>query len=164
MAKRKKTEKNIDDKALPIPMLGKELKRYSGDTFYLAHHEYGVLYHVYNSMDLVIRPSQESAYLSLVDIIENAEDYEKKEGQEKEDFLSYVSAVIYVLGIPLFAFAYPEFLFNTATSVIKFLKESYESSQELKEPDLETIELDESFKNAVLGMEDIQKALKEGDS
>ena len=39
----------------PIPEMGMELERFEGDTFFLAEYEDGILYHVYNSMDLVIR-------------------------------------------------------------------------------------------------------------
>jgi hypothetical protein len=161
MARKKKTEENIDNKVLPIPMLGKELKRFEGTTFYLASHEYGVLYHVYNSMDLIIRPSQESAYDTLVDIIENSERYNEMSKEDKENFDLYVSAVAYVLGLPLFVFTSPEFLFTTATSIINYLDETINQKQELVEPDAETIEKDESFKQATLGMEDIKEALSE---
>ena len=68
-------ENKIDDKVLPIPMLGKEIDRFEGDTFYIAEHEYGALFHVYNSMDLIIRKGHTSAFESIVDLVRNKELY-----------------------------------------------------------------------------------------
>ena len=34
--------------------LGKELGRFEGETFYIAEHEFGALYHVYNSMEIKV--------------------------------------------------------------------------------------------------------------
>ena len=89
MAKKatKKVEKVVEDvTALPIPKLGKELGRFEGETFYIAEHENGVLYHVYNSMDLIIRPNITSGYETLVDLVRNQELYNKLTGEEKESF------------------------------------------------------------------------------
>lgn len=162
MARKKKTEeKVIDNNALPIPELGKELKSYNGSTFAITVHEFGILYHVYNSMDLVIRPSQESAYYTLLDIVEQSEVYNEKTEEEKTNFDLYVSAITYVLNMPLFAFTDADFLFKTASNVIDFLKASLEKEKELVERNMETIARDEAFVGSTMGIETITTTLNE---
>lgn len=155
-----KTEGLIDSKALPIPMLGKELGRMESETFYIAEHEYGVLYHVYNSMDLIIRPNQTSAYETLVDLVRNHKEWNQKAREEKEKLETYISAVAYVLGLPLIAFVDEEFLFKTATSVIELLQKLQKDIENsvLQE---ETPKENEEFKEATLALERIKEASKE---
>lgn len=155
-----KTEGLMDSKALPIPMLGKELGRMESKTFYLAEHEYGVLYHVYNSMDLIIRPNQTSAYGTLVDLVRNHKEWNQTTGEEKEMLETYVSAVAYVLGVPLIAFTDGEFLFKTATSVIELIQKLQKDMEDsvLQE---ETPKENEEFKEATLALERIKEASKE---
>ena len=86
--------KMIDEKVLPIPMLGKELGRFEGSTFYIAEYEYGILFHVYNSMDLIVRPGQSSCYETLADYVRNKEVYEKLEGKEKGNVLFHGISIL----------------------------------------------------------------------
>lgn len=116
--------KVIDAKALPIPMLGKELGKYKGDTFELVKYEYGVLYHVYNSMDLIIRPSQTSTYTFLCDIIDNHEKYEAElTGEEKDLFELHISECFLVLNAPLFLFSDMKLYTKVATALFEGLNE-----------------------------------------
>lgn len=160
MEENKEEIKVIDDKVLPIPMLGKELGRFDGKTFYIAEHEYGVLYHVYNSMDLIIRPSQTATYSTLVDLIHSQDDVANYDKEEMERYESYVSAVAYCLGMPLLCFYDAEFMFNTAKSAIDFL---YKLQKEAEDAQLqeETPKENEEFKNAAIAVETIKEAVKE---
>ena len=69
MASNMESEKR---KESPIPELGMELERFEGDTFFLAEYEDGILYHVYNSMDLVVRRGVSSAFDLLRYVIHTA--------------------------------------------------------------------------------------------
>lgn len=160
MEENKEEIKVIDDKVLPIPMLGKELGRFDGKTFYIAEHEYGVLYHVYNSMDMIIRPSQTSTYSTLVDLIHSQDEVAKFNEGEMEMYESYVSAIAYCLGIPLIAFIDAEFMFKTAKSAIDLL---YKLQVEAEGASLqeETPKENEEFKNAALAIESIKEAVQE---
>lgn len=160
MEENKEEIKVIDDKVLPIPMLGKELGRFDGKTFYIAEHEYGVLYHVYNSMDMIIRPSQTSTYSTLVDLIHSQDEVAKFNEDEMEMYESYVSAIAYCLGMPLIAFIDAEFMFNTAKSAIDLL---YKIQVEAEGAQLqeETPKDNEEFKNAALAIENIKEAVEE---
>lgn len=160
MEENKKEIKVIDDKVLPIPMLGKELGRFDGKTFYIAEHEYGVLYHVYNSMDLIIRPSQAATYSTLVDLIHNQDIVANYDKEEMEMYESYVSAIAYCLGMPLLVFCDAEFMFDTAKSAIDFL---YKLQKEAEDAQLqeETPNENEEFKNASIAIETIKEAVEE---
>lgn len=160
MEENKEEIKVIDDKVLPIPMLGKELGRFDGKTFYIAEHEYGVLYHVYNSMDLIIRPSQTATYSTLVDLIHSQDEVAKFSEEEMERYESYVYAVAYCLGMPLLCFCDAEFMFNTAKSAIDFL---YKLQKEVEDAQLqeETPKENEEFKNAAIAVETIKEAVEE---
>ena len=163
MAKKttKKVEKVVEDvKALPIPKLGKELGRFEGETFYIAEHENGVLYHVYNSMDLIIRPNITSGYETLVDLVRNQELYNKLTGEEKETFELNISAISYILSLPTFVFSSSELTFDIATMIIKFLQKSFDDAMKQPLQD-EEFEKDREFQDAVIGLEDVKSALKE---
>ena len=99
----------------------------------------------------------------LDDLIENQEVYNKLTGQEREDFDLHLSALTYVLDVPLFAFSNAEFTYEIAEKVVKFLQKTYDDaiSQPLQE---ETVQEDQEFKDAVLGLEEVKEALKEENS
>lgn len=159
MAK-KKVEKVVDSKVLPIPQLGKELGRFEGETFYIAEHTNGVLYHVYNSMDLIIRPNITSGYETLVDLVRNQELYNKLTGEEKELFELNISAISYILSLPTFVFSSSELTFDIAEIIIKFLQKTFDDAMNKPLQD-EEFEKDREFQDAVLGLEEIKKTLKE---
>ena len=166
MAKKetKIVEKVVEDvTALPIPKLGKELGRFEGETFYIAEHENGVLYHVYNSMDLIIRPNITSGYETLVDLVRNQELYNKLTGEEKELFELNISAISYILSLPTFVFSSSELTFDIATMIIQFLQKSFADAMKQPLQD-EEFEKDREFQDAVLGLEEVKEALKEENS
>ena len=84
-------------------------------------------------------------------------------GQEREDFDLHLSALTYVLDVPLFAFSSSEFTYEIAEKVVKFLQKTYDDAmaQPLQE---ETVQEDQEFKDAVLGMENIKEALNKENS
>ena len=87
------TQRMIDKEPLHTYDLGAEVDRLEGQTFYIAKHEKGALYHVYNSFDLVVQPSQLALYETLVSLVENKEENAKLVGEEKENFENYMIQV-----------------------------------------------------------------------
>lgn len=164
MARPKKVKEEIkkveDVKVLPIPQLGKELDRFNGETFYIALHENGVLYHVYNSMDLIIRPNMTSGYETLADLVKNKEEYSKFTGKEKEAFELNMSAIAYILDMPLFCFSDASFCFDIASKIIEFLQRSFDKAMSMPLQE-ETVKEDIEFKEATLAIENIKEALNE---
>ena len=141
--------------------IGKELGRFEGETFYIAEHEFGALYHVYNSMEIAVNMSQTSLYETLVDLVRNKDVYEKLEGEEKNNFELSMSAMMYILNCPLYSFSSIEFTFSVAETIIKQLRLIYEKamSAELQE---ETKEEDKLFENAAKAIDMLKKDNENG--
>ena len=158
MAK-KKVEKVVEPILLDC---GKAIegKCFKGETFELTKTNKGILYHVFGGYSIFVTPNNIALYETLDDLIEHQESYNKFEGKEREDFDLNLSAISYVLDIPLFAFSSAELTFDLATKVIQFLQKTYDEAMQ-KPLQEETVQEDQEFKDAVLGMENIKEALNE---
>lgn len=154
------TQRMIDKEPLHTYDLGAEIDRLEGQTFYIAKHEKGALYHVYNSYDLVVQPSQLALYDTLVSLVENKEANAKLVGEEKENFENYMSVVSNVLSTPAYALSDAELSVEIATVIVKHLNKVYEKlmNQPLQE---ETPKEDQEFKEATLAVEEVKEALKD---
>ena len=143
--------------------LGKELGRFEGETFYIAEHEFGALYHVYNSMEIGVNMSQTSLYETLVDFVRHKDVYAKLEGEEKEHFDLNLSAIVYILSCPLYAFASAEFTYDVAAVIVKQLRLIYEKAMEADLQE-ETPDEDKQFENAVKALDELKKEIENGGS
>ena len=154
------TQRMIDKEPLHTYDLGAEIDRLEGQTFYIAKHEKGALYHVYNSYDLVVQPSQLALYDTLVSLVENKEANAKLVGEEKENFENYMSVVSYVLSTPAYALSDAELSVEIATVIVAHLNKVYDKlmNQPLQE---ETPKEDQEFKEATLAIEEVKEALKD---
>lgn len=154
------TQRMIDKEPLHTYDLGAEIDRLEGQTFYIAKHEKGALYHVYNSYDLVVQPSQLALYDTLVSLVENKEANAKLVGEEKENFENYMSVVSYVLSTPAYALSDAELSVEIATVIVNHLNKWYDKlmNQPLQE---ETPKEDQEFKEATLAVEEVKEALKD---
>lgn len=137
-------------------IIGEELGRFQGETFYIAEHEFGAVYHVYNSMEIKVSNTQTALYETLVDYVRHKDVYEKLEGEEKEHFDLNLSAIIYILSCPLYAFASAEFTYNVAATIIENLRMIYEKSMDAA-LQAETPEENQQFEAAVKAMEVIKQ-------
>lgn len=154
------TQRMIDKEPLHTYDLGAEIDRLEGQTFYIAKHEKGALYHVYNSYDLVVQPSQLALYDTLVSLVENKEANAKLVGEEKENFENYMNIVSYVLSVPAYALGDGKLSVEIATLVVKHMNETFKKlmNQPLQE---ETPKEDQEFKDATLAVEEVKEALKD---
>ena len=153
------TQRMIDKEPLHTYDLGAEIDRLEGQTFYIAKHEKGALYHVYNSYDLVVQPSQLALYETLVSLVENKEANAKLVGEEKENFENYMNIVSYVLSVPAYALGDGKLSVEIATLVVKHMNETFKKlmNQPLQE---ETPKEDQAFKDATLAVEEVKEAIK----
>lgn len=158
MAK-KKVEKVVEPILLDC---GKAIegKCFKGETFELTKTNKGILYHVFGGYSIFVTPNNVALYETLDDLIEHQESYNKFEGKEREDFELNLSAISYVLDVPLFAFSSAELTFDLATKVIQYLQKVYDDAMNAPLKD-ETPDEDLQFKEAILGLEDVKNALKE---
>lgn len=160
MAKKVKEEvKNVEPIVLDC---GKAIdgEVFKGNTFEMVKTNKGILYHVFGGYSIFVTPNNTALYETLDDLIENQATYAALSGKEREDFELNLSAIGYVLDIPLFAFSSAEFTFDIAEKTIKYLQSVYDKAMEQPIQE-ETVEQDQEFKDAVLGLENIQDALKE---
>ena len=143
--------------------LGKELGRFEGETFYIAEHEFGALYHVYNSMEIKVSSTQTALFETLVDFVRHKDVYAKLEGEEKEHFDLNLSAIVYILSCPLYAFASAEFTYDVAAVIVKQLRLIYEKAMEADLQE-ETPDEDKQFENAVKALDELKKEVENGGS
>ena len=155
------TEKKvIDEKVLPIPMLGKEIDRIEGETFYLALHEYGILYHVYNNMDLIIRQNSTAAYAFLSDLITEKHFYLDVDGEGKDLFESILFQTSILLSIPRIVFSDIDLYNILSEKMFEFLKNQTEKlDAPLQE---ETPKENMEFEKATIALETLKESVKEG--
>ena len=162
----KKATKKVEKVVEPILLdCGKAIegKVFKGKTFELTKTNKGICYHLFGGYSIFVTQNNIALYETLDDLIENQEVYNKLTGQEREDFDLHLSALTYVLDVPLFAFSNAEFTYEIAEKVVKFLQKVYDDAMEqpLQE---ETVKEDQEFKDAVLGLEEVKDALKEENS
>lgn len=146
--------------AEPIELnVGTKVDEFKGETFAIVKTDRGCLYHEYGGYNIFVTPSQPCLYTTLVDYVDNKDTYFELTGEEKDVFEMNLSAVAYCLSVPKFCFSDVEFTYDIAKKVIEFLRKSYEKAMEepLQE---ETIEQDEQFKEATLGLENIKEEIK----
>ena len=155
------TEKKvIDEKVLPIPMLGKEIDRIEGETFYLALHEYGILYHVYNNMDLIIRQNSTAAYAFLSDLITEKHFYLDVDGEGKDLFESILFQTSILLSIPRIVFSDIDLYNILSEKMFEILKNQTEKlDAPLQE---ETPKENMEFEKATIALETLKESVKEG--
>ena len=162
----KKSIKKVEKVVEPIVLdCGKAIegKVFKGQTFELTKTNKGICYHLFGGYSIFVTQNNVALYETLDDLIENQETYNNLTGQEREDFDLHLSALTYVLDVPLFAFSSADFTYDIATKVIQFLQKTYDDAMEqpLQE---ETVQDDQELKDAVLGLEEVKEALKEENS
>lgn len=139
--------------------VGKKVDEFRGERFAIVKTDRGCLYHEYGGFNIFVTPNQTCLYTTLADYVDNKDVYVGLTGEEKEVFELNLSAVAYCLSVPKFCFSDVEFTYDIATKVIEFLRKAYDKAMDepLQE---ETIEEDEQFKEATLGLEYIKEEIK----
>lgn len=141
--------------------LGAELYKIEKGSFYLAKHEKGVLFHIYNSFDMVIPISNNSLYGTIAAILEERmSEYEKMSDADKQDHDTFVEVVGIILAMPLNILNDTEFAIDIATQVMKRTNEIYEKAINSELQD-ETVERDADFKQMILATEELKDVLSE---
>lgn len=139
--------------------VGKKVDLFKGETFEIVKTDRGCLYHEYGGYSIFVNPEQKCLYETLVDYVDNKDVYFELKDDEKEIFDLNMSAIAYCLAIPKFAFSDVEFTYEMASKCIEFIRKSYEKAMEEPLQD-ETIEEDEQFKQATLGIENLKEEIK----
>ena len=142
--------------------IGAEEHRIERGSFYLAKHEGGVLFHIYNSFDMVIPASNQPLYGTLLALLnENKDEYASFTEEEKIDHDTYIEVVGTILSMPLTIFTDTEFAINIATQVMQRLDMRVRQAIEASLQD-ETLEQDVKFRDDILASEAAREELREG--
>lgn len=142
--------------------LGAEQYKIEKGSFYLAKHDKGVLFHIYNSFDLVVPISNNSLYGTLVAILEeHNNEYESFTDEEKLDHDTFIEVVGIILAMPLNILNDTEFAIDIATQVMKRTNELYEKaiSTNLQPEDAER---DAEFRDTTLNAEALKEHIVDG--
>lgn len=139
--------------------VGKRVDSLKGETFEIVKTDRGCLYHEYGGYSIFVNPEQKCLYETLVDYVDNKEAHASLEGEEKEMFELNLSAVAHCISLPKYVFVDVEFTYEIATKVIEFLKKTFEEAMDADLQD-ETIDEDEQFKQATLGLENLKEEIK----
>lgn len=142
--------------------IGDELNRINKNSYYLAKHERGVVFHVYNSFDLVVPIAHNSLYKTLSQIFYEYENkYSSMSEEDKVNFDTYVEAVGVVLVMPLNIFMDVEFTIDIATRVLQKADEMYKASMEAPLQN-EEVDKDIEFAEVAISGDSLARNLSEG--
>ena len=142
--------------------IGAEEYKIERGSFYLAKHEGGILFHIYNSFDLVIPASSQSLYGTLLSVLEeHKNEYESFSDEDKLDHDTYIEVIGIILSMPLTIFTDTEFAINVATQVMQRMDMRVRQAIEASLQD-ETLEEDVKFRDNILASEEAREELKDG--
>lgn len=143
---------------VPLSDVDREL---DGETFTMAVLKNGdAVYHVRGGYTLIADGSRMFALAQTIkDYVDSKDLLGELSDEEREMYELDMSASTYILNLPMYAFTDQEFKYDLATMCIKWLRESYDKA--LEEPlQEEDKELDDSFEDAAIALEDIKDGLK----
>lgn len=143
---------------VPLADVDREL---DGETFKMAVLKNGdAVYHVRGGYTLIADGSRMFALAQTIkDYVDSKDLLGELSDEEREMYELDMSASTYILNLPMYAFTDQEFKYDIATMCIKWLRESYDKA--LEEPlQEEDKELDDSFEDAAIALEDIKDGLK----
>ena len=142
---------------------GKEVDEWAGETFRITKTTTGVMYHTYGGYTVFCTPNIKSLYETLCDYVDNKDEYAKLEGEAKENHELTLSALSYCISLPSFVCSDANLLFDTAGSIVTYLREMSDKSLNavLKEETAEDLELNAAYRDAELGMRDLVDQISE---
>ena len=132
---------------------------FEGDTFSMNLMKDGTaVYHVKGGMDIVVKPNLSSLNQTIASFIESSHKFDELSDEDKEAFETELQASCYVMNVPMIAFSDIDFMFDTASGVIKFLSETFE--EEMGKPlQDETPEENEQFRSATMAIENLKSEM-----
>jgi hypothetical protein len=142
---------------------GKEVDEWKGETFRITKTTTGIMYHTYGGYTVFCTPNIASLYEVLNDLVENKDEYEKLEGEEKDNHDLVLSALSYCLSLPSFVCSDEALLYDTAGNVVQWLRETSEQllNAELKEETEEDLKANQEFRDATLAMHDVVEQIND---
>lgn len=136
---------------------GKEVDEWAGETFRITKTTTGIMYHTYGGYTVFCTPNITGLYETLNDIVENKDKYDKLEDEERDAHELELSARAYCLSLPVYAFSDPEFMYETALHIVKWLRETSEQALNapLRDETPEDLQANEEFRQATLATKEL---------
>lgn len=94
----------------------------------------------------------------LASLVSEKEEASALEGDAKENYETFLTALAYVLNIPMLAASDQDFMFKMATETIKYLQEKVEAISEIPLQDETPVE-DAEFEASAKAIEEIKEAI-----
>lgn len=141
---------------------GKEVQEWAGETFRITKTTTGVLFHTYGGYSVFCTPNITSLYETLVNYVDNKDEYAKLEGEAKDNHELELSALAYCVNLPSFVCSDAGFMFDTAGHIVKYLREMSEQllNAPLREETEEDIKKNIEFQNAYLAGEELIEGVR----
>ena len=136
---------------------GKEVDEWAGETFRITKTTTGVLFHTYGGYSVFCTPNITSLYETLVNYVDNKDEYAKLEGEAKEIHELSLSALAYCVNLPSFVCSDEAFLYDTAGHIVKYLREIQDQllNAPLREETPEDLQANEEFRQATLATKEL---------
>lgn len=136
---------------------GKEVDEWTGETFRITKTTTGVLFHTYGGYSVFCTPNITSLYETLVNYVDNKDEYAKLEGEAKEMHELSLSALAYCVNLPSFVCSDEAFLYDTAGHIVKYLREMQDQllNAPLHEETPEDLQANEEFRQATLATKEL---------
>lgn len=136
---------------------GKEVDEWAGETFRITKTTTGVLFHTYGGYSVFCTPNITSLYETLVNYVDNKDEYAKLDGEAKEEHELALSALSYCINLPSFVCSDAGFLYDTAGHIVKYIREMSEQllNAPLHEETPEDLEANEEFRQATLATNEL---------
>ena len=136
---------------------GKEVDEWAGETFRITKTTTGVLFHTYGGYSVFCTPNITSLYETLVNYVDNKDEYAKLEGEAKEIHELALSALAYCVNLPSFVCSDEAFLYDTAGHIVKYLREMSDQllNAPLREETPEDLQANEEFRQATLATKEL---------
>lgn len=136
---------------------GKEVDEWAGETFRITKTTTGVLFHTYGGYSVFCTPNITALYETLVNYVDNKDEYAKLEGEAKEIHELALSALAYCVNLPSFVCSDEAFLYDTAGHIVKYLREMQDQllNAPLREETPEDLQANEEFRQATLATKEL---------
>lgn len=136
---------------------GKEVDEWAGETFRITKTTTGILFHTYGGYSVFCTPNITSLYETLNNYVEKKDEYEKLEGEARDNHELELSALSYCINLPSFVCSDANFLYDTAGHIITYLREMSESllQMPLHEETEEDLKANQEYRDATLATKEL---------
>lgn len=127
--------------------------KYEDDAFCIYKTERHIHYMTRGGYHIFVQPNYESLYKTLEGVMYTLKRISELTDEERDIFIDNVEAIKYILLCPLFVTGNYGAMLEVATQIVKSLSKILENA----EPENEEHRLNEDFKQAEIGLDNLQK-------